>query len=204
MAPTSGGVAATPPPSTPPRKSRIPIEILDIARVVVVHSLVGGPTMPSLRDSILEKAAIRAADEASAGALVVLGSDDGDLTPATPSTPLPLDPEASEALARSKLLEFSNDELTMLKGLSVAAMQKILSNGADKDKVSVAKLVIALQKLETEKYVELRAQAVAAQGKPGTTLNVFADADFLGRVAASAGAFRAKLGAAPVVAEVIQ
>ena len=160
--------------------------------------------MPSLRDSILEKAAIRAADEASAGALVVLGSDGGDLAPATPSTPLPLDPEAAEALARSKLLEFSNDELTMLKGLSVAAMQKILSNGSDKDKVSVAKLVIALQKLETEKYVELRAQAVAAQGKPGTTLNVFADADFLGRVAASAGAFRAKLGSSPVVAEVIQ
>ena len=96
--------------------------------------------MPSLRDSILEKAAIRAADEASAGALVVLGSDGGDLAPATPSTDLPLDPEAAEALARSKLLEFSNDELTMLRGLSVSAMQKILSNGADKDKVSVAKL----------------------------------------------------------------
>ena len=163
-----------------------------------------------LRDDILSSAVARQEAELKAGAIAVLGTSDtsSDLpeapsAPGAPSAPV-LDPEASEALARSKLLEFSKDELTMLKGLTSAALQKVLSNGADKDKISAAKLVVAMQKLETDKYVELRGQAISA-GKGNTTLNVFADADFLGKVAASAGDFRAKLAAAQAVkAEVLE
>ena len=159
-----------------------------------------------LRDDILSSAVARQEAELKAGVIAVLGTDtSGDLpeAPSAPSAPV-LDPEASGALARSKLLEFSKDELTMLKGLTSAALQKVLSNGADKDKISAAKLVVAMQKLETDKYVELRGQAISA-GKGNTTLNVFADADFLGKVAASAGDFRAKLAAAQSVkAEVLE
>ena len=159
-----------------------------------------------LRDDILSSALDRQEAELKAGAIAILGSDaqaDLPAPPSAPSAPV-LDPEASEALARSKLLEFSRDELTMLKGLTSAALQKVLSNGADKDKISAAKLVVAMQKLETDKYVELRGQAISA-GKSNTTLNVFADADFLGKVAASAGDFRAKLASAQSVkAEVLE
>lgn len=155
-----------------------------------------------LRDDILSSAVARQEAELKAGAIAVLGAGTSVNLPALPSAPSApaLDPEASEALARSKLLEFSKDELTTLKGLTSAALQKVLSNGADKDKISAAKLVVAMQKLETDKYVELRGQAISA-GKSSTTLNVFADADFLGKVAASAGDFRAKLA---VKAEVLE
>ena len=159
-----------------------------------------------LRDEILSSALERQEAELKAGAIAVLGAGTSVDLPALPSAPSAptLDPEASEALARSKLLEFSRDELTMLKGLTSAALQKVLSNGADKDKISAAKLVVAMQKLETDKYVELRGQAISA-GKGNTTLNVFADADFLGKVAASAGDFRAKLAVAQAVkAEVLE
>ena len=115
------------------------------------------------RDALL--AAALAAPESTGEAIPVLGinaTDCNELSPSDPSDPAlssGADPECAEALVRSKALEFSVDELSALRGLSMQAMQRVLSNGADRDKIAAAKLVVAMSRVERETYLELRKQS---------------------------------------------
>lgn len=112
------------------------------------------------RDALL--AAALAAPESTGEAIPVLGinaTDCAELSPSEPALSSGADPECAEALVRSKALEFSVDELSALRGLSMQAMQRVLSNGADRDKIAAAKLVVAMSRVERETYLELRKQS---------------------------------------------
>jgi len=161
----------------------------------------------NLRDQLLQSAS---ADEARSraaardAAIVVLGDRAAsELENALAPIPTQLDPELAEALSRASALEFSKEELSLLNGLSSKAIRSVLENGSDRDKISAAKLVIVLAKLEKDSYLELRAQSRTSPGQlssPG-----FSDPEFIGRVAAAAASFRSKLRPAEsVVAEIVQ
>ena len=92
--------------------------------------------------------------------------------------------------------------MAMLKGLTSAALLKILGNGADRDRIAAAKLVVLMQKLEKESYLELKRQTA---GPEKANVAVFADPAFLGRAMAHAAEFRAKLGrSVPVEAQIVE
>lgn len=133
----------------------------------------------ALREQLLEQAETRQKHTLEAASFRTLG-------PAAPpeafvyveeETTVPdegTDPEVAEALARSKLLEFSKEELATIRKLSASAVVDVLTNGTPKDKMNAAKLSILMSKLENDRYLELKRQhqeALPKQRRVGLQLN---------------------------------
>lgn len=141
--------------------------------------------MGTLREQLLERAETSASEALAATKVPTLMSPPAPLPVAHREVALiveeetsvgdgaPVDPELVEALARSKALEFSKDELSLLRGLSSTAMQSILANGDPKAKMAAAKLVVLMQKIERDSYLELRKQRLDSQPKRRATMLQF-------------------------------
>jgi hypothetical protein len=94
-----------------------------------------------------------------------------------------VDPEVAEALARTKALEFTATELSMLKGLTAAGLQRELANSKGKEFTAAAKLVVLMAKIERDSYLELRKQSLESQPKQRRTLFQF-PSQYLGQMQA--------------------
>ena len=93
------------------------------------------------------------------------------------------DPEVAEALARTKALEFTASELSMLKGLTAAGLQRELANAKGKEFTAAAKLVVLMAKIERDSYLELRKQERDNLPKQRRTLFQF-PSQYLGQMQA--------------------
>jgi len=142
--------------------------------------------MGTLREQLLERAETSASEALAATKVPTLAAPSGSSPVAarrevaliveeetSVGDGAPVDPELAEALARSKALEFSKDELYLLRGLSSTAMQSILANGDPKAKMAAAKLVVLMQKIERDSYLELRKQRLDSQPKRRATMLQF-------------------------------
>lgn len=105
--------------------------------------------------------------------------------------PVPADPEAAaelaESIARSKVLEFTRDELSQLRLLTGKALVDVLTEGSDKDRIAASKLVVLMARVEKETYLELRKQNLeASRSRRGTVLR-FPNGAYLAQIAEDAG-----------------
>lgn len=94
-----------------------------------------------------------------------------------------VDPEVAEALARTKAMEFTTQELGALKVLTAAGLQRELANSKGKEFTAAAKLVVLMAKIERDSYLEMRKQSLENQPKRRSAVFQF-PSQYLGQLQA--------------------
>lgn len=94
-----------------------------------------------------------------------------------------VDPELAEAIARVKAMEWTKDELALIKSLTVSTIQTVLTNGSEKGKMAAAKLGVLMAKIERDNYLEMRKQSLENKPKQRRTLFQF-PSQYLGQMQA--------------------
>lgn len=150
----------------------------------------------SLRETLVEKAETRASEALDAARVPTLGVEGALADPRAQSASVAFlveeetqvgsaaaDPELAEALARTKSLEWTTGELSLVKALTATTIQSVLTNGSEKGRLTAAKLGILLMKIERENYLELRKQTLESQPKRRSTVFQF-PSQYLGQMQA--------------------